>query len=59
MVQHWQVIAPARKETTGVLGTLLDALLTGSAAGLIPLLAVPLNAHRSADDNNPDELSKH
>ena len=51
MVQYWQVIAPARKETTGVLGTLLDALLTGSAAGLLQLLAVPLNAHRSADEN--------
>lgn len=48
MVQHWQVIAPARKETTGVLGELLDALLTNSAAALVPLLAVPLNAHRSA-----------
>lgn len=47
MVQHWQVIAPARKETTGVVGELLDALLTNSAAGLVPLLAVPLNARRS------------
>lgn len=51
MVQHWQVIAPARKETTGVLGELVDALVSNSAGGLVPLLAVPLNAHRSADHN--------
>jgi hypothetical protein len=49
MVQHWQVIAPARKETTGVLGELMNALASNSAGGLVPLLAVPLNAHRSAD----------
>lgn len=51
MVQHWQVIAPARKESTGVLGELLDALLSNSVAGLVPLLAVPLNAHRSESTN--------
>ncbi|KAJ5377972.1 uncharacterized protein N7496_005381 [Penicillium cataractarum] len=66
MSQHWQVIAPARKETTGILGDLIDALLTGSAAGLVPLLAVPLNAHRehidgllpgeNAEDNQDDDF---
>ncbi|KAJ5219718.1 hypothetical protein N7468_008922 [Penicillium chermesinum] len=46
MAQLWRVIAPERKETTGSLGTLDEALLSGSAAGLVPLLAVPLHQHR-------------
>ncbi|KAJ6153717.1 hypothetical protein N7470_006676 [Penicillium chermesinum] len=45
MAQLWRVIAPERKETTGSLGTLDEALLSGSAAGLVPLLAVPLHQH--------------
>lgn len=46
MSQAWRVIAPGRKEATGSLGELLDALLSGSATGLVPLLAVPLKIHR-------------
>lgn len=47
MSRAWRVIAPGRKETTGSLGELIDALLSGSATGLVPLLAVPLKLHRS------------
>lgn len=46
MSQVWRVIAPERKEATGALGELIDALLSQSAAGIVPLLAVPLNVHR-------------
>lgn len=46
MSQAWRVIAPGRKEATGSLGELVDALLSGSATGLVPLLAVPLKTHR-------------
>ncbi|KAJ5151727.1 hypothetical protein N7492_010022 [Penicillium capsulatum] len=43
MSQVWRVIAPERKEATGLLGKLLEALLSGSAAGIVPLLASILN----------------
>lgn len=46
MGQVWRVIAPERKEATGILGELLEALLSGSAAGIVPLLATPLKVHR-------------
>ncbi|KAJ5110641.1 hypothetical protein N7532_001176, partial [Penicillium argentinense] len=46
MGHNWRVIAPGRDEATGCLGQLIDALLSGSAGGLVSLLAVPLNAHR-------------
>lgn len=46
MSQVWRVIAPERKEATGALGELIDAVLCQSAAGIVPLLAVPLNVHR-------------
>ena len=45
MHQFWRVIAPERKEVTGCVGELVGALLSGGAANLVPLLAVPLNAH--------------
>ncbi|KAJ5633587.1 hypothetical protein N7528_001429 [Penicillium herquei] len=45
MHQYWRVIAPGRKEVTGCIGELVQALLSGGAANLVPLLARPLNAH--------------
>ncbi|KAJ6007833.1 hypothetical protein N7540_011809 [Penicillium herquei] len=45
--QYWRVIAPGRKEVTGCIGELVEALLSGGAARLVPLLARPLNAHSS------------
>ncbi|KAJ5469369.1 hypothetical protein N7539_008987 [Penicillium diatomitis] len=50
MPQLWQVIAPARQETTGMIGELMDALLSSSAAGLVSLLAVPLCTYRQRYD---------
>ncbi|KAJ5771891.1 hypothetical protein N7520_002420 [Penicillium odoratum] len=47
MEQFWRIIAPERREVTGCLGELVEALISGSAANIVPLLAVPLNAHRS------------
>ncbi|KAJ5721256.1 uncharacterized protein N7483_009190 [Penicillium malachiteum] len=44
--QYWRVIAPGRKEVTGCIGELVEALLSSGAANLVPLLARPLNAHR-------------
>lgn len=32
----------------GVFGKLVEALLSGSVTGLVPLLAVPVSVHRSA-----------
>ncbi|KAJ5691991.1 hypothetical protein N7462_001414 [Penicillium macrosclerotiorum] len=46
MGQLWRVLAPGRKETTGILGELAEVLLSGSASGLVALLAVPVNTHR-------------
>jgi hypothetical protein len=47
MQQFWRIIAPERREVTGCLGELVDALLSGAAANIVPLLAVPLDTHRS------------
>jgi len=49
MQQFWRIIAPERREVTGCLGELVEALLSGSAADIVPLLAVPLNSHRSVN----------
>ena len=46
MPQQWQIIAPARQETTGTVGELMDALVSSSAAGLVALLAIPLSTYR-------------
>lgn len=47
MQQFWRIIAPGRREVTGCLGELVEALISGSAADIIPLLAVPQDIHRS------------
>ena len=46
MSQIWQVIAPGRKETTGCLGQLVDALRCHSAADIVPLLTVQWEIRR-------------
>ncbi|KAJ5950008.1 hypothetical protein N7454_001592 [Penicillium verhagenii] len=46
MQQFWRIIAPGRREVTGCLGELVEVILSGSAANIVPLLAVPLNTHR-------------
>ncbi|KAJ5640006.1 uncharacterized protein N7484_007868 [Penicillium longicatenatum] len=46
MQQFWRILAPERREVTGCLGELVDALLSGAAANIVPLLAVPLDTHR-------------
>ncbi|KAJ5798386.1 uncharacterized protein N7503_007682 [Penicillium pulvis] len=46
MQQLWRIIAPGRREVTGSLGELMEALVSGSAANIVPLLAVPLDTHR-------------
>lgn len=49
MQQLWRIIAPGRREVTGSLGELMEALVSGSAANIVPLLAVPFDTHRSVD----------
>lgn len=49
MGPRWRVVAPARKEATGCLGELFECLMSGSASGLVPLLAVPLKSHRCVE----------
>ncbi|KAJ5116656.1 hypothetical protein N7456_001004 [Penicillium angulare] len=55
MDQFWRVIAPERKEVTGCLGELVEALLSGSASNLVPLLAVPLHTHSESLEVLPGE----
>ncbi|KAI2786850.1 hypothetical protein POX_g09246 [Penicillium oxalicum] len=66
MPQQWQIIAPARQETTGTVGELMDALVSSSAAGLVALLAIPLSTYRqrlegllpgeNAEDNEDEDF---
>lgn len=46
MSQNWRVIAPGRREMTGCIGQLIEGLVSGSATGLVPLLALPVSVHR-------------